>query len=88
LDCQPEVLLHFDKGKSYICKKLAKYLSWCGFNVRIFNVGNRRRREDPGLNGNATGHDSKFFDASNTEASTLRERLVIIRINLGCRNIE
>lgn len=31
------------RGKSYICKKLSRYLVWCGFNTRIFNVGNRRR---------------------------------------------
>ncbi|TPX33706.1 hypothetical protein SmJEL517_g03443 [Synchytrium microbalum] len=31
------------RGKSYICKKLARYLTWCGFTARIFNVGNRRR---------------------------------------------
>ncbi|KAJ3195524.1 hypothetical protein HK101_011888 [Irineochytrium annulatum] len=31
------------RGKSYICKKLCRYLSWCGFNTRVFNVGNRRR---------------------------------------------
>jgi hypothetical protein len=49
-------------------------LSWCGFNVRIFNVGNRRRKEDSGSNG--TIHDSKFFDASNAEALALREKLV------------
>ncbi|KAJ3071788.1 hypothetical protein HDU98_004792 [Podochytrium sp. JEL0797] len=31
------------RGKSYICKKLSKYLSWCGFRTKVFNVGNRRR---------------------------------------------
>ncbi|KAI9099236.1 6-phosphofructo-2-kinase 1 [Phlyctochytrium arcticum] len=31
------------RGKSYICKKLVRYLSWSGFNTRVFNVGNRRR---------------------------------------------
>eukprot|EP00842_Homolaphlyctis_polyrhiza_P000488 jgi/Hompol1/143/HPOL_002452-RA len=31
------------RGKSYICKKLSRYLSWCGFNTKVFNVGNRRR---------------------------------------------
>ncbi|KAJ3291588.1 hypothetical protein HK104_005958 [Borealophlyctis nickersoniae] len=31
------------RGKSYICKKLVRYLSWCGFNTKVFNVGNRRR---------------------------------------------
>ncbi|KAI9342197.1 6-phosphofructo-2-kinase-domain-containing protein [Zopfochytrium polystomum] len=31
------------RGKSYICKKLCKYLSWSGFRTKVFNVGNRRR---------------------------------------------
>ncbi|KAI8925190.1 6-phosphofructo-2-kinase-domain-containing protein [Entophlyctis helioformis] len=31
------------RGKSYICKKLCRYLSWCGFKTKVFNVGNRRR---------------------------------------------
>lgn len=31
------------RGKSYITKKLQRYLSWQQHDVRIFNVGNRRR---------------------------------------------
>lgn len=31
------------RGKSYISRKLCRYLSWCGFKTRVFNVGNRRR---------------------------------------------
>lgn len=31
------------RGKSYITKKLQRYLSWMQHNSRIFNVGNRRR---------------------------------------------
>jgi 6-phosphofructo-2-kinase len=31
------------RGKSYITKKLQRYLSWQQHNSRIFNVGNRRR---------------------------------------------
>lgn len=31
------------RGKSYITKKLHRYLSWQQHNTRIFNVGNRRR---------------------------------------------
>ncbi|OMJ28789.1 putative 6-phosphofructo-2-kinase [Smittium culicis] len=32
------------RGKSYIVKKLKRYLSWLGLNVKIFNVGDRRRK--------------------------------------------
>jgi 6-phosphofructo-2-kinase len=31
------------RGKSYITKKIARYLSWQQHGARIFNVGNRRR---------------------------------------------
>lgn len=31
------------RGKSYITKKLQRYLSWQQHNTKIFNVGNRRR---------------------------------------------
>lgn len=31
------------RGKSYITKKLHRYLSWQQHNAKIFNVGNRRR---------------------------------------------
>lgn len=31
------------RGKSYITKKIQRYLSWQQYETRIFNVGNRRR---------------------------------------------
>lgn len=31
------------RGKSYITKKLARYLNWLQLNTKIFNVGERRR---------------------------------------------
>ncbi|KAI1506554.1 6-phosphofructo-2-kinase [Biscogniauxia marginata] len=37
------------RGKSYITKKLRRYLAWQQHNTRIFNVGNRRR-----INANVT----------------------------------
>ncbi|KAJ2001676.1 6-phosphofructo-2-kinase [Coemansia thaxteri] len=39
------------RGKSYIVKKLKRYLSWLGFQTKIFNVGDRRR-----LAGSADDH--------------------------------
>lgn len=32
------------RGKSYITKKLARYLGWLQYDVKVFNVGNRRRQ--------------------------------------------
>lgn len=31
------------RGKSYITKKLARYLNWLQLDTKIFNVGERRR---------------------------------------------
>ena len=31
------------RGKSYVTKKIARYLNWLQHNTRIFNVGERRR---------------------------------------------
>ncbi|KAI8818889.1 6-phosphofructo-2-kinase-domain-containing protein [Fimicolochytrium jonesii] len=54
------------RGKSYISKKLVRYLAWSGFNTRVFNVGNRR-----------TTHDAKFFDPDNPEAAATRDKLAL-----------
>ena len=32
------------RGKTYIAKKLARYLNWIGINTRVFNVGEYRRQ--------------------------------------------
>jgi len=31
------------RGKTYMARKLARYLSWLGYDTRVFNVGNYRR---------------------------------------------
>jgi 6-phosphofructo-2-kinase len=78
------------RGKSYICKKLCRYLSWCGFKTKVFNVGNKRRLKNttiPGPNPNPnpntdncskpTIQDSSFFDHSNEDANATREQLAM-----------
>eukprot|EP00128_Syssomonas_multiformis_P009753 Colp12_sorted_trinity150504_noHs@15572 len=61
------------RGKSFISKKLRRYLSWRGYNARVFNVGNARRKvANPG-----EAHDSKFFDPENSNAKLLREQLAM-----------
>lgn len=32
------------RGKSYISKKIYRYLNWLGFNTQVFNIGNYRRK--------------------------------------------
>ncbi|KAJ3290121.1 Fructose-2,6-bisphosphatase [Borealophlyctis nickersoniae] len=45
------------RGKTYVARKVARYLAWLGHHSRIFNVGNYRRYAA----GAAQPHD--FFDA-------------------------
>lgn len=59
------------RGKSYITKKITRYLSWQQHNTRIFNVGNRRRvaagkhaRSPPKASNQTTGIDRRLQAAS------------------------
>ena len=42
------------RGKSYVTKKIARYLNWLQHDTRIFNVGERRRVAAGGLGSNAS----------------------------------
>lgn len=66
------------RGKSYITKKLERYLNWSQYNTRIFNVGNTRRQLNvfvPAKHPVAgpTVHNSAFFDAHNEASFNQRE---------------
>ncbi|KAJ1665679.1 6-phosphofructo-2-kinase [Coemansia sp. RSA 1646] len=52
------------RGKSYIVKKLKRYLSWLGFQTKIFNVGDRRRLAGP----------IDDYDEGSENASVLRRK--------------
>jgi len=55
------------RGKSYISKKLVRYLNWDGLKAKFFNIGMYRR--------NIVGVDcdASFFDMNNAEAVKARE---------------
>lgn len=59
------------RGKSYIVKMMIRYLTWNGFESKVFNVGSYRR--EIGL----AGADSNFFDATNADAQNLREEMAM-----------
>jgi hypothetical protein len=66
------------RGKSYICKKLSRYLSWCGFKTKVFNVGNKRRKDASSKSTTASNtHDASFFDHGNLEANKQRDQLAM-----------
>jgi broad specificity phosphatase PhoE/predicted kinase len=54
------------RGKTYIARRLARYLSWLGIKTRVFNVGNYRRARL------GSQKDQSFFDPDNREAASAR----------------
>jgi 6-phosphofructo-2-kinase len=61
------------RGKSYIVRRVKRYLNWLGFHTKVFNVGNRRRK----VGGAESDHSSNFFDPHNEDAKRLREQLAL-----------
>lgn len=57
------------RGKSYIAKKIARYLQWLGYKSKIFNLGQYRRY--------LVGADAPadFFDPANQEACAQRNEM-------------
>ncbi|CAM9359006.1 unnamed protein product, partial [Chrysoparadoxa australica] len=58
------------RGKSYIVKMLMRYLCWIGFPIKVFNIGDYRRKL--GL----AGVDKSFFDPENEEGMRIRQKMV------------
>jgi broad specificity phosphatase PhoE/predicted kinase len=57
------------RGKSFMARKMSRYLRWRGHATRVFNVGSYRRE----LLGAGQGHE--FFDPTNEEALLARFRM-------------
>ena len=58
------------RGKTYISKKLSRYLKWLGVNTRVFNLGQYRRKME--------GYDKPkhdFFDPNNPEGVKVRRQV-------------
>ncbi len=55
------------RGKSYIARKLARYLHWAGLKAKVYNIGTYRRVHV------GVDCDSSFFDQGNLEALKARE---------------
>lgn len=56
------------RGKTYIARKLSRYLNWLGIRNGVFNVGNYRRKHF----GAAQPHN--FFDSNNVKALEQRKQ--------------
>jgi broad specificity phosphatase PhoE/predicted kinase len=63
------------RGKTYLARKLARYLDWHGYRAQVFNVGNYRRAR--------LGADqpAAFFDPANAEGRSARERLALAALD-------
>eukprot|EP01125_Pyxidicula_operculata_P010622 TRINITY_DN3499_c0_g1_i3.p1 TRINITY_DN3499_c0_g1~~TRINITY_DN3499_c0_g1_i3.p1 ORF type:complete len:297 (-),score=65.55 TRINITY_DN3499_c0_g1_i3:844-1734(-) len=59
------------RGKSYISKKLRRYLEWIGYTARVFNVGDRRRLVAD------TKQDASFFDPNSKDMVNVRDRVAL-----------
>jgi len=57
------------RGKSFTARKLARYLTWLGYDTRVFNLGQYRRERFPGH------QPHQFFDPDNSESLHMREQL-------------
>ncbi|OCK77336.1 bifunctional 6-phosphofructo-2-kinase/fructose-2,6-bisphosphate 2-phosphatase [Lepidopterella palustris CBS 459.81] len=53
------------RGKSYITKKMARYLNWLQHDTRIFNVGERRRIAASGGHRQSLSHPHAHFAETN-----------------------
>eukprot|EP00127_Corallochytrium_limacisporum_P005123 Clim_evm29s199 gene=Clim_evmTU29s199 len=75
------------RGKSFISKKLRRYLAWRGYKVEVFNCGTRRRlklKKDSGIDLAAMPvHQASFFDPSNLEAKQKRDQIAMDTLEAG-----
>ncbi|PIO65485.1 phosphoglycerate mutase family protein [Teladorsagia circumcincta] len=60
------------RGKTYISKKLCRYLNWIGIKTRVFNVGEYRRTEANAADA-VHGANASFFSPNNAAALKVRK---------------
>jgi signal recognition particle GTPase len=62
------------RGKTYISRRMTRYLNWMGCLTRVFNVGEYRRKATESDDGKLLygGHD--FFRPDNEEAVIIRNK--------------
>ncbi|XP_021359815.1 6-phosphofructo-2-kinase/fructose-2,6-bisphosphatase-like isoform X2 [Mizuhopecten yessoensis] len=63
------------RGKTYMSKKLTRYLNWIGIRTRVFNVGEYRRAATDKYR----SHD--FFRPDNKEALEIRQKCALMAMD-------
>ncbi|KAK3104001.1 hypothetical protein FSP39_023557 [Pinctada imbricata] len=66
------------RGKTYMSKKLTRYLNWIGIRTRAFNVGEYRRA----VTDKYRNHD--FFRPDNAEAVAIRQQCALRAVEDAC----
>ncbi|XP_058498905.1 6-phosphofructo-2-kinase/fructose-2,6-bisphosphatase isoform X1 [Solea solea] len=66
------------RGKTYISKKLTRYLNWIGVTTKVFNVGQYRRDATQVYN------SYEFFSPDNTEAMKIRKACALTALKDVC----
>ncbi|CAG9567306.1 putative 6-phosphofructo-2-kinase/fructose-2,6-bipho sphatase [Leishmania major strain Friedlin] len=67
------------RGKSFISKRLVRYMNWKGVPCKVFNAGNYRRQ----LLGVEATAGADFFNPDNPQGAQLRERMA----ELACEDL-
>jgi broad specificity phosphatase PhoE/predicted kinase len=63
------------RGKTYVARKILRYLNWLGHPTKLFNVGNYRRQHI----GSLQSHD--FFDPQNKEGVKQRTEVALMALD-------
>lgn len=63
------------RGKSFLSNKLMRYLQWLEYKVKVFNVGQLRRRKARSEHPEGVDHSASYFDHSDPDAKRVREAL-------------
>ena len=63
------------RGKTFIARKVARYLSWLGYETRVYNVGAYRRSRL------GSHHRHSFFDPRNEAANTARTQVALAALD-------
>ncbi|XP_016658252.1 6-phosphofructo-2-kinase/fructose-2,6-bisphosphatase isoform X3 [Acyrthosiphon pisum] len=66
------------RGKTYISKKLSRYLNWIGINTKVFNLGEYRRHATTAYKCH------EFFRPDNVEAMAIRTQCAIDALDDVC----
>jgi broad specificity phosphatase PhoE/predicted kinase len=63
------------RGKTYIARKISRYLNWLGVPTQVFNVGSYRREKL------GAKQPPEFFDPTNPDGSTQRLHMAVLALD-------